>query len=76
MLIIKRGILTALIRDPIGLIEHMQCDHRLDRVESAVDAHRYNHVAAIGVWQSASNWRTRVDEADLPHPTHDRWCGN
>ena len=46
-LIVKRGIRPALVRDPIGLIEHVQRDDRLDRVEAAVDAHRYDHVAAL-----------------------------
>src|SRR5215468_9913211 len=46
-LIVKRGIRPALVRDPIGLIEHVQRDDRLDRVEPAVDAHRYDHVAGL-----------------------------
>src|SRR5262249_51944370 len=46
-LIVKRGICPALVRDPLGLIEHVQGDDRLDRVEPAVDAQRYDHVAAL-----------------------------
>src|SRR5262252_4976167 len=46
-LIVKRGIRPALVRDPIGLIEHVQRDDRLDRVEPTVDAHRYDYVAAL-----------------------------
>src|ERR1700758_1301670 len=45
--IVKRGIRAALVRDPIGLIEHVQRDNCLDRVETAVDAHRYDYVAAL-----------------------------
>src|SRR5215469_16325189 len=46
-LIVKRGIRPALVRDPVGLIEHVQRDDRLDRVEPTVDAHRYDYVAAL-----------------------------
>ena len=45
--IVKRGIRPALVRDPVGLIEHVQRDDCLDRVEPAVDAQRYDYVAAL-----------------------------